>query len=142
MQFFLRCPTVFGQIYDWVYCTLYSVQVRFFFDCLLCIHINNSKFHLDLMPLILRGSPDFSYFTTTVKPCLPGEYLSYPLQRPNPQKNMVYYMPGLTLISPYVHSRVDSSTFTIGHPMPESTLTLCQRQLSVQNFPYHLPNTL
>jgi hypothetical protein len=34
---------------------------------------------------------------------------------------------GVTLTSPYVHSRVDSNTFTIGNPMPESsTITLCQ----------------
>ncbi len=38
-------------------------------------------------------------------------------------------MPELTITSPYVHSRVDSNTFTIGNPMPESTLTLCQSQL-------------
>jgi hypothetical protein len=31
--------------------------------------------------------------------------------------------------SPYVHSRVDFSTFTMGNPMPESTLTLCQSRL-------------
>ncbi len=37
-------------------------------------------------------------------------------------------MPELTISSPYVHSRVDSNTFTmgLGNPMPESTLTLCQ----------------
>ncbi len=29
-----------------------------------------------------------------------------------------------TITSPYVHSRVDSNTFTTGNPMPESTLTL------------------
>ncbi len=35
-------------------------------------------------------------------------------------------MPELTIItSPYV----DSDTFTMGNPMPESTLTLCQSQL-------------
>ncbi len=32
-------------------------------------------------------------------------------------------MPKLTITSPYVHSRVDSNTFTMGNPMPESTLT-------------------
>jgi hypothetical protein len=54
-------------------------------------------------------------------------------QRTNPKKNMVY---GIlcrswlyTRTSPYVHSRVDSNTFTMGNPMPESTLTLCQSQL-------------
>jgi hypothetical protein len=36
-------------------------------------------------------------------------------------------MPGLTITSPYVHSRVDSSTFTMDNPMPELTLTLCQK---------------
>ncbi len=34
-------------------------------------------------------------------------------------------MPELTITSPYVHSRVDSNTFTMGNPIPESTLTLC-----------------
>ncbi len=33
-------------------------------------------------------------------------------------------MPELTITPPYVHSRVDSNTFTMGNPMPESTLTL------------------
>jgi hypothetical protein len=28
----------------------------------------------------------------------------------------------MTMTSPYVHSRVDSSTFTMGNPMPESSL--------------------
>jgi hypothetical protein len=28
-----------------------------------------------------------------------------------------------------VHSRVDSNTFTMGNPMPKSTLTLCQSRL-------------
>jgi hypothetical protein len=35
-------------------------------------------------------------------------------------------MPKLTITSPYVDSRVDSNTFTMGSPMPESTFTLCQ----------------
>ncbi len=35
-------------------------------------------------------------------------------------------IPELTTTSPYVHSRVDSNTFIMGNPMPESTLTLCQ----------------
>ncbi len=35
-------------------------------------------------------------------------------------------MPKLSITSPYVHARVDSNTFTMGNPMPESTLTLCQ----------------
>jgi hypothetical protein len=38
-------------------------------------------------------------------------------------------MPELTITSPYVHSRVDSNTFTIGNPLPDSTLTLCQSRL-------------
>jgi hypothetical protein len=38
-------------------------------------------------------------------------------------------MPELTITLPYVHSRVDSDTFTIGNAMPKSTLTLCQSQL-------------
>jgi hypothetical protein len=32
-------------------------------------------------------------------------------------------MPELTIISPYVHSIVDSNTFTMCRPMPESTLS-------------------
>ncbi len=35
-------------------------------------------------------------------------------------------MPELTMSSPYVHSKVDSTTFTMGNPWPESTLTPCQ----------------
>jgi hypothetical protein len=31
--------------------------------------------------------------------------------------------------SRYVHSRVDANTFTMGNPMPESTLTPCQMRL-------------
>jgi hypothetical protein len=39
-------------------------------------------------------------------------------------------MPELARItSPYVHFRVDSNTFTMGNPMPESILTLCQGRL-------------
>jgi hypothetical protein len=50
------------------------------------------------------------------------------VQRPNPKKNMVdgTLMPELIINSPYLHSRVDSNTFTMGNPIPESTLTLCQ----------------
>jgi hypothetical protein len=33
-------------------------------------------------------------------------------------------VPELTKTSPYVPSSVDSNTFTMGNPMPESTLTL------------------
>ncbi len=36
-------------------------------------------------------------------------------------------MPELTKTSPYVHSRVDSNTFTMDNPMPESTLSHSQR---------------
>ncbi len=38
-------------------------------------------------------------------------------------------MPELTITPPSVDSRVDFNTCTIGDPMPESTLTLCQSQL-------------
>jgi hypothetical protein len=48
------------------------------------------------------------------------------LRRPNPKKNMVLELT-ILIISPYVHSRVDSNTFTVGNLMPESTLSLCQR---------------
>ncbi len=36
---------------------------------------------------------------------------------------------GVDLTSPYVVSRVDTNTFTMGNPLPESTLTLCQSRL-------------
>ncbi len=36
------------------------------------------------------------------------------------------------ITSPYVHSRVDSHSFTMGNPMPESTLTLCQSRLNAR----------
>ncbi len=44
--------------------------------------------------------------------------------RPNPKKKMGVWgpMPQMTITSRYVHSRVDSNTFIIGNPMPESTL--------------------
>ncbi len=32
-------------------------------------------------------------------------------------------MPEFTITSPYTHSGVDSNTFTIGNPMPKSTLS-------------------
>jgi hypothetical protein len=35
----------------------------------------------------------------------------------------------LTITSPNVHSRVDCNTFTMGNPLPESTLTLRQSRL-------------
>ncbi len=41
--------------------------------------------------------------------------------------------PELTITSPYVHSRVDSITFTTGNQMPESTWTLCQSRLYPQS---------
>jgi hypothetical protein len=42
-----------------------------------------------------------------------------------------HYMPELTINSPYVHSRVDYNTFTMGNRMPESTLILCQSRLYI-----------
>jgi hypothetical protein len=53
------------------------------------------------------------------------------MHKPNPKKNKVYAdpMPELTITSPYVHSGVDSNTFTMGNPMPDSTLILCQSRL-------------
>jgi hypothetical protein len=53
--------------------------------------------------------------------------------RPNPKKNMVYMGPyavddyNLTLCQ--LQYRVDSNTFTLGNPMPESTLILRQSRL-------------
>jgi hypothetical protein len=48
------------------------------------------------------------------------------LTRANAEKP---YAGDTTIISPYVHARGDSNTFTMGNPMPESTLTLCQSRL-------------
>ncbi len=64
-------------------------------------------------------------------------------QRLNPKKNMVYgtyLMPELTKTSHHVHSRVDYNTFTVGNPMPESTLTLCHSRLfpPVRDFGFDL----
>ncbi len=44
------------------------------------------------------------------------------------------------ITSPYVHSRVDYDTFTMGNPMPESTLTLCRSKLypAVRDFGFGL----
>jgi hypothetical protein len=47
-------------------------------------------------------------------------------------------MPELTKTSPYVHSRVESNTFIMGNPMPESSLPLCQSQVDF----IHLSGTL
>jgi hypothetical protein len=50
-------------------------------------------------------------------------------------------MPGADYITPpYVHFRVDTNTFTMGNPMPESTLTLCQSRLypPVRDFEFGL----
>ncbi len=64
--------------------------------------------------------------------------------RSNPKKNMVNgewnSMPELTITSPYVHSGVDSNTFTMGNPMPESTCTHCQCRLypPVRDFEFGL----
>ncbi len=38
-------------------------------------------------------------------------------------------MPELTITSPYAHYRVDSITFNVGNPMPESTLILYKSRL-------------
>ncbi len=58
-------------------------------------------------------------------------------QRPNPKENHGCMGPcagvDYNLTSPYVHSRVDSNSFTMGNPMPESTLTLCQSRLTGAN---------
>ncbi len=56
-----------------------------------------------------------------------GKFCSF--QQPIPKKNMCMgpYTAELTVTSLYVHSRVDSNTFTVGNPSPESTFTLCQR---------------
>jgi hypothetical protein len=52
-------------------------------------------------------------------------------QRPNPKKKhgVLDPMAELTITSFYVPSRVDSNTFTMGNPIPESTLTICQSRL-------------
>jgi hypothetical protein len=46
---------------------------------------------------------------------------------PNPKKNMMYGTLCRTITSPYVHSRIDSNTFTMCNPMPVSTLFPSQR---------------
>jgi hypothetical protein len=61
----------------------------------------------------------------TTPPQPTGPETCPPFQRPNPKKNMLY-RPELTITSPYVHSRVDSNTFTIGSPMPGSTFSPSQ----------------
>ncbi len=81
------------------------------------------------MPLHKLGTPENGK-------CKYDVYYTFPcfclhVQRPNPKKNKMCMGPydgvdySLTN-SPYVHSRVDSNTFTMDNPMPESTLTLCQ----------------
>ncbi len=45
---------------------------------------------------------------------------------------------GFDYNSPYVPSRVDSNTFTMGNPMPESTLTLCLLYPPVRDFGFSL----
>ncbi len=54
-------------------------------------------------------------------------------ERPNPKKNMVYgtLMPWLTITSPYVDAGVDSITFTMDNPMPESALNPRQVTLGI-----------
>jgi hypothetical protein len=50
--------------------------------------------------------------------------------RLNPKKNGVWDpVPELTITSPYVHSRVDSITYTMSNAITEPTLTLCQSRL-------------
>ncbi len=58
-----------------------------------------------------------------------------PSLRPNPKKNKVHGTLCWSWLQPrlYVHSRIDSNTFTMGNPMPaESTVTLCQSRLYTQ----------
>ncbi len=45
------------------------------------------------------------------------------------QKHGVWDMPELTIISPYVLSRVDSNTFTNGQPYARVDLNLCESRL-------------
>ncbi len=48
-------------------------------------------------------------------------------------------MPELTITSPSVHYRVDSNTFTMGIPMPESTLSPSQGQIRALGGRYDNP---
>ncbi len=58
------------------------------------------------------------------------QYCIYAAEAEPKEKHGVWdHMPEMTTASPYVHSRVDSNTFTMGIPMPESTLTLCLSRL-------------
>jgi hypothetical protein len=60
----------------------------------------------------------------------PGRKFSSRAEAESKEKHCVLDpMPEFTIASPYVHSRVNSNKFTMGNPMPESTLTLCQSRL-------------
>ncbi len=64
------------------------------------------------------------------------------IPRPNPKKT--WYMGPYAvvdyIISPFVDAKVNSNTFIMGNPMPESTLTLCQIRLylPVRDYPDEL----
>ncbi len=52
---------------------------------------------------------------------------TYSAEAESKEKHRVWDpMPELTITSPYVHSRVDSNTFTMGNPMPELIITLAR----------------
>jgi hypothetical protein len=89
----------------------------------MCGNIKNRM----VAPLLLRGT------ITEVLLSHAMESTIFPRGKPEAEsieKHGVWDpIPELTITSPYVHSRVDSITFTMGNPMPESTLTLCQRRL-------------
>ena len=59
----------------------------------------------------------------------PGAMKAHPEAESKEKHGVWDPMPELTIISPYVNSRIDSNTFTMGNPMPESALTLCQSRL-------------
>jgi hypothetical protein len=50
------------------------------------------------------------------------------------------YIPELTITSTYVHSKAHCNTFTMGNPVPQSTITLCQSRLypPVRDFGFSL----
>ncbi len=60
------------------------------------------------------------YSVETKKIRIPGF-----LEAESKEKHDVWdHIPEMNITSPYVHSRVDSNTFTMGTPMPESTFFL------------------
>ncbi len=94
------------------------------------VHVLGIRSNLILIVFIIEnhrtvlGEPSMS-------PCNFPQCPHEPSEAESKEKNGAYDpMPELTVTSPYVDSRVDRlQHMTMGNPMPESTLTLCQRRL-------------